>query len=89
MPLGTKVGLGSGDIVLDKDPASPQKGVAPTFRPTYCGQSAGCHLEVGLGPGHTVLDGEPPTPNGHSPNFRPMSVVAERLNGSRCHSVRR
>jgi len=35
MPLGTEVGLGPGDIVLDGDPASPtERGtVAPTFRP--------------------------------------------------------
>jgi len=40
MPLGTKVGLGLGDIVLDGDPAyshpfPPQKGgtAAPNFRP--------------------------------------------------------
>jgi len=26
MPLGTNVGLGPGDIVLDGDPALPQKG---------------------------------------------------------------
>jgi len=30
MPLGTEVGLGTDDIVLDKDPASPpQKGAEP------------------------------------------------------------
>jgi len=35
MPLGTKVGLNPGDIVLDVEPApSPQKGgTAPNFRP--------------------------------------------------------
>jgi len=39
MPLGTEVGLGSGDIVLDGDPAPPtEKGTAAlnspqTFRP--------------------------------------------------------
>jgi len=44
-------------------------------------------LEVGLGPGHIVLDGDPaPFPQrGTAPNFRPMSVVAKRLDGSRCH----
>ena len=38
MPLGTEVGLGPGDIVLDGDLASPQKGQslrAPNFRPMY------------------------------------------------------
>jgi len=36
MPLGMKVGLGQGDIVLDEDPAPspPERGTAaPTFRP--------------------------------------------------------
>jgi len=35
MPLGTEVGLGPGDIVLDVDPALPtERGTAaPTFGP--------------------------------------------------------
>jgi len=33
MPLGTEVGLSPGDIVLDKDPASPKGGTAPIFGP--------------------------------------------------------
>ena len=34
MPLGTEVGLGPGDIVLDEAPSFPLKrGTAPTFRP--------------------------------------------------------
>ena len=50
--------------------------------------------ELGLGPGHIVLDGDPalPPPKGHSLppfNFRPMSVVAKRLDASRCHLVGR
>jgi len=32
MPLGMEVGLGSGDIVLDRDPAPPKRGTHPTFR---------------------------------------------------------
>jgi len=47
-------------------------------------------MEVGLGPGQIVLDADPaPPPKGHSPtpNFRPMSVVAQRLDGLRCHLV--
>jgi len=31
MPLGTEVGLGLGDIVLDGDPAPPKKGHSPTI----------------------------------------------------------
>jgi len=48
-------------------------------------------MEVDLDPGHTVLDGDPALPQkGHSPsNFRPTSVVAKRLDGSRCHLVQR
>jgi len=34
MPLGTEVGLGPGDIVLDEDTALPVKGAQlPTFLP--------------------------------------------------------
>jgi len=40
---------------------------------------------VGIGPCHIVLDGNPaPSKRGTAaPNFRPMSVVAKRLGGSR------
>jgi len=46
-------------------------------------------MRVGLGPGHIVLDGDPglPPQMGSAPNFRPMSVVAKRLDGLRCHLV--
>jgi len=60
----------------------------------YCGQTVGwmkmnLSTEVDLGPGHIVLDGDldPPPQRGTTPNFRPMSVVAKRLVGSRCHLV--
>ena len=33
MPLGMEVGLVPGDFVLDGDPAPPQKGDSPNFRP--------------------------------------------------------
>jgi len=38
-------------------------------------------VQVGLGPAHIVLDGDPapPPPKGHTPNFRPISVVAKWL----------
>jgi len=40
-------------------------------------------MEVNLGPGHIMLDGDPPTlQKRHSPNFRPISVVTKRLDGS-------
>jgi len=46
-------------------------------------------MQVELGPGHTVLDGDPaPHPSkGQSPNFRPISVAAKWLHGSRCQLV--
>jgi len=47
-------------------------------------------VEVDLGPGDIVSDGDPAPPKGHSSsNFRPMYVVAKRLDGSRCHLIRR
>jgi len=62
----------------------------------YCGQTVGwikmkIGTEVGLGPGHIVLNGDSALPpvKGHSPQFSPMSVVAKRLDGLRCHLVRR
>jgi len=64
----------------------------------YCDQMVGwiktkLGMAVGLShPDNTVVDGDPATPSqkGHSPhNFRPMSVVAKRLDASRCHLVRR
>ena len=61
----------------------------------YCGQTVRwikmkLGMEVGLGPGHIVLDGDPAPPKrSAAPNFRPMSVPAKRLDGSRCHLVRR
>jgi len=76
----------------------PQKGDrTQIFGPFYYGQTAGCikmplGMEVGFGPGHIVLDGDPAPPKrggGTTPNFRPMSIVAKRLNGSRCHLIRR
>ena len=46
MPLGTEVGLGAGDTVLDGDPAPQRKGVQqlPHFSAhVYCGQTV-AHL---------------------------------------------
>jgi len=66
MKLGTDVGLGLRQIVLNG---------APIFGHVCCGQTAGwikmqLGTEVGIGPGHTVLDGNPaPLPKGHSPQF--------------------
>jgi len=76
------------------DPAPPPpKGTAPPqfMARDYCGQTVAwikrpLGVEVGLGPGHIVLDGDPaPKIKGAQfPNLRPMSVVAKRMDGSRC-----
>ena len=64
----------------------------------FCGQMAGwimmpLGMEIGLGPGDFVLDGnQAPFPKkGVEPfsHFRPMSIVAKRLDGSRWHLARR
>jgi len=45
----------------------------------------GTQVELGLelGPGDDVLDGDPysPSKRGTAPSFRPMSIVAKRLEG--------
>jgi len=62
--LGKQVGLGPGNIVLNRDRSPPPpKGHSPQFSAnTCCGQIAGwikmaLGMEVGLGPGYIVLDG--------------------------------
>jgi len=54
----------------------------------HCGQMVGrikmkLGMHVGLGAGHTVLHGDPAPPpqRGIAPNFRPMFIVAKRLDG--------
>jgi len=78
----------------------PKKGaeLLRNFRPMStgnCGQTAvwikmALGTEVGLGPDDIVLDGDPAPPSpksGQSPLtiFRPMSIVAKLLDGSRWH----
>ena len=77
MPLGTEVGLGPGDIVLDGDPDPPKSGKQPPPQfPVHvcCGQTAAwikmpLDREVDLGPGHIVLDGDLAPPKGAQPPF--------------------
>ena len=88
MTLGTEVGVGPGNIVLDGDPACLQKGAQqlPHFSAhVYCVEMAGWikmphGREVDVGPGNIVLDGDPAAPKkGHSTlHFRSMFIVAKR-----------
>jgi len=75
-----------------------KKGHSPQFKfsaRVYCGQTAVCvriplGKEVGLSLGDIVLDGiQLPLPYGAQAPFWPMSVVAKRLDGLRCHLVGR
>jgi len=66
MPLGTEIGLGPGDIVLDRDPAVPPKRRhIPQFSAhVYCAQRAVCIkiplvTKVGLSLSDIVLDVDP------------------------------
>jgi len=94
--LAWRLGLSPGDYVLDGDPAPPKKGAEPPpqFSANFnCAQTAGCikmplGMEVGLSPEDFVFDRDPALPpqkRGRStlPNFRPMSIVTKRLDGSR------
>jgi len=95
MPLGMEVCLGPSDFALDGNPAPlPKTGAArPIFAHVYCGQTAAwinmaLGVEMGLNPGYTVLYSGPaplPKKGAEPPNSRPISVVAKRLDASRCH----
>ena len=97
MALGIEVGLGPGDFVFDGDPAIPRTEGTPTttqfLAHVHCGQTAGwmktpVGTEVDHSPGHIVLDGVlAPAKAAQLLNFRPISVVAKRLDGLRCHLV--
>ena len=70
MELGMEVGLGPGHIVLDGDPAPPEKRHSPTqfLAHVYCGQTDGwikmpLGTKVNLDPGDVVLDGVAAPPN--------------------------
>ena len=98
MPLGRKVGLDASDV-LDGDPAPlPKKGSPQIFGPClvwpngwmdqdatwYNGRPRPGQHCVRCAPSSTSpLCGQQPPPK-----FRPMSVVAKQLDGSRCHLVR-
>jgi len=84
--LGVQVGLNPGHIVLDGDLAAPPPKWHHFSAHICCGQMAGLikmplGTEVGLDPSNIVLYAD------SAPNFQHMSIVAKRLDGSRCHFV--
>jgi len=93
MALGMETGLIPEDFVYDGvQLPSPKRGRSPQFSAhVYCGQAAAwikmpLGTEVGFDPDDIVLNGDPAAPSpkrGRSPlpNFRPMSIVAKRLDG--------
>jgi len=100
MPLGVEVGLNPSVIVLAGEQLPLPKGGRPPIVgpcllwPNGCMDQMPLGMEVGLGPGHIVLDRDPAPPphkRGYNPlsDFRPMFVVAIRLDGSRCQLVRK
>jgi len=92
MKLGMLLGLGPGHVLLDGDPAPlPQTGAPKRGRGI-----SGPYLLWPNGwmdqdatwyggrpqPSNVVLDGDPPSPKRCTgPSFRPMSIVAERVDG--------
>jgi len=99
MKLGKWVGLCPGHIVLDGDPARPPpKRHSPQFSAHICRRKMAGWIKMPLGreadlcPSNIVLDEElrtqlPSKKRRRSPNFRSVSIVAKRLDGSRCHLV--
>ena len=101
MSLGMEVGLGPGDFVLIGDHAlpSPKGGEAPLpkkkFGPCllwpngWMDQDATWHEGMPQ-PRRLCYMGTQPLPQKGAeplPNFRPISIVAKRLDASRCHLV--
>ena len=89
MKLGKEVGVGPDHIVLDGDPATPKRGHSPQFSAhVCCSQTAGwIKMLVGMELGLGLATLSPPKGAHLSPQFSPMSVVAKRLDRSRCHLV--
>jgi len=91
MPLGMEVGLSPGDCVRWGPSPSPKGSRAPEFSAQMAAWiKMPLGTEISLSPDDTVLDGEPDPPPQKGggallPNFRPMSIVAKRLDGSRWH----
>ena len=95
-PFGTEVDLGPGHIVLAGVPALRERGTAaPTlFGPSLLWLNGWMHQDGTWYGGRPqprrlcVRWGPSPLPKrAQPPNFRPMFVVAIRLDGLRCHLV--
>jgi len=99
MPLGREIGLDPSNILLDKDPAPlPKRGQNPPFfGPCLLWANGWVDQDATWIGGrhrprwHCVRWGpsSPPTKRWQPPIFQLMSVVAKRLDGPRCHLVRR
>jgi len=95
MPLGMELGLSPGNFMLDGDPAPlPKKGGSPPIFGPYLLQPNGCMDQDAVWHGgrpqsrrHCIRWGPSSPSQNESPNFRPTSIVAKWLHGSRCHLV--
>jgi len=97
MNLGMQVGLGPGHTVRwELSSSSPKRAQSLQFSAHICcGRMDGwikmpLGMEVSFGPGDFVLDGDPaplPKKGAEPPIFRPISIVARRLDASICHLV--
>jgi len=86
MALGVEVGvIGAGHIVLDGDPAPlPKKGQSsPIFGPFLLWPNSWMHQNATWYAGRPLHGDPAPCPKGAvAPKFRPMSVVAKRLDSA-------
>jgi len=89
--LDMEVGLSPADCVRWGPSTPPKKGQSPQFSAhVYCGQTAAWikmpfGTKVGLGSDDIVLDGTQfpsPKKGRPPPHYRPMSIVARRLDGA-------
>ena len=98
MKLGTEVGLDPGTLCymdpsplkpLKKGESSPAHFLAHVLWPNgWMDHGTTWNGGRPLSPGHLVLDGDPACPQRGTPlQFSAMSVVAKRLDDSRCHLV--
>jgi len=94
MPLGMKIGVGPGNIVLDGDPTPPEMGHSPPQFSAHvcCGQTAGLikmplATELASAKGQCVRWGPSSPPKGAQPpifgpivaKWSPISATAEHL----------